>query len=83
MKWLCTLAARTLVIACDGTVTAIEARSFAAQRMGDVPEIERVDEEALEDVWLRWTGSDYSHGGGPGRRRLQVREKGSSQWKDV
>lgn len=83
--WICSAKDKeAVVIACFGTVTGFELRSYAARRLGVDPFAIMVKATSLRwTTELQWTGSDYSAGGSPNRLRLQQREAGEQDWKDV
>lgn len=81
MKWLAIAPGdrTTLVIACVGIVTWHEARTYASRTIGADAVLE-TEETAVEDVEIRWTGTDA---GDPPTRRMQHRKRGESAWKDA
>ena len=82
MNWRCAGNGRTLVVRCEGRLTAFEVRAFAAQRLQCEPSaLEMVQTDLEPDVTLRWAGDDYAHGGTPNRRRLQ--ELVDGKWMDT
>jgi len=90
--WVSSAGGRKLVIRCEiNALTWYEVRTIVSKKLGVEPfsndlSIERnpaVDPPARADVVeVRWTGDDYSHGGTPGKRRMQERTPGG-EWSDV
>ena len=86
--WVCVAGDRSVVVRCEGVVTAYELRQYAARKLGVDPaalSLRPANAEGAAEpaVAVRWVGGDYAHGGSLGGRRMQERAAGAPEWVDA
>lgn len=83
-SWVCTSGGKSLLVQCEGVLTAFEVKQYAARRLRvDPATVEMRLFDQASTVSVRWTGDDYTHGGQVGMRRLQERTFRDSDWVDA